>query len=67
MADTELLKNASDFETQFNSWFNSAMKPLIEDSRARYRILTVYKFAVLSRPRAAYALSEFNPKGRAAP
>lgn len=38
MADTELLKNAGDFETQFNSWFNSAMKPLIDDSRARYRM-----------------------------
>ena len=38
MADTELLKNAGDFETQFDSWFNSAMKPLIDDSRARYRM-----------------------------
>lgn len=38
MAD-DLLKRANDFEEQFNGWFTSAFKPLIDDSRARYRMV----------------------------
>lgn len=33
------LKRASDFECQFNSWFSSTFKPIIDDSRSRYRMV----------------------------
>ena len=43
MPKADLLKNATDFEGQFNSWFGSAVKPLIDDSRARYRMVLADK------------------------
>lgn len=33
------LQRAREFEGQFNNWFSSAFKPIIDDSRARYRMV----------------------------